>query len=161
MKELSSYIINYETLLIIPYIEDEKKKVIKSKIFEVDDEFIVAKNPFDIISDSCLFFGSSFDGRREGTKNLINCEIKVPIIIEDSKNLIFFPTSSYRSNRNIWVSYKNLITYKKYDLDSTLFKFIGNNDIKINVKYNIVDNQIIRCIKLNDVINKRKMIKSE
>lgn len=160
MKELSSYIINCETLLIIPYIEDENKKVIKSKFFEIDDEFIVNMSPFDIITDSCLFFGSSFDGRREGTRNLINCEIKVPIIIEDSKNLIFFPTSSYRSSRNIWVSYKNLITYKKYSSSYTLFKFFGNNDIKVNVKYNIVDNQIIRCIKLNDVISKRKLIKS-
>ena len=75
MKELSNYVINYETLLIIPYIEDDNKKIIKSKVFELDEEFIVNKSPFEIVSDSCLFFGSSFEGRRQGTINLISCEI--------------------------------------------------------------------------------------
>ena len=65
MKTLNNYIINYETLLIIPY-EDNK-----SKIFEVDEELIVNMKPFDIIKNSCLFFGSSYEGRREGTSSLL------------------------------------------------------------------------------------------
>ena len=112
MKEVESYIINCETLLILSLNDNS------CKVFEFDDVIIVKKSISHIIKDSCLYFGSSLDGRKEGTKSLINCEMKVPIIIEDSQNLIFFPTSSYRNSMNIWVSYNNLLKYSKNDIHS-------------------------------------------
>ncbi len=153
MKELNNYIVNLETLLLIP-VDDNK-----TKVFEMEEEFLVKKNIMTIIKDSCLFFGSSFEGRKEGTKYLLNCGIKVPIIIEDSRSLILFPTLSFKNERNVWVVYNNLLDYKKYDLDNTLFLFKNNNDIKVNVKYNIVDNQVVRCLKLDTIIRKRKEMK--
>ncbi len=150
MKELDEYVINYETLMIMPYGDR------KSKVYEFDEVFIVNKDVISIISDSCLYFGSSLNGRREGTMSLMNYEIKVPIIIEDSQSLIVFPTSSYRNPNNIWVSYNNLLKYSKNDSRSTLLFFKQNNKISVDVRYNIIDNQIIRCIKLEAIINKRK-----
>lgn len=151
MKEKVDYVINYETLLIMPYEND------KSKVYEYDEIFIVNMNVMDIIKNSCLFFGSSLDGRKEGTKHLISCEMKVPIIVEDSGLLIFFPTGSYRNKSNIWISYNNILNYSKIDSNHTMIFFKENNNISINVKYNILDNQIIRCIKLDAVFNKRRL----
>ena len=54
---LDSYEINNETLLIVPYDYG------KSKVYEYDDEFIVNMIPLTIVKNSCMFFGSSFDGR--------------------------------------------------------------------------------------------------
>ena len=87
MKEINEYFINYETLLIMPYCKG------KSKVYEFDEVMIVNMSVSEIIKESCLYFGSSFEGRKEGTKHLINCEMKVPIIVEDSQCLIFFPLS--------------------------------------------------------------------
>ena len=153
MKEINSYVVNLETLLLIPMGDD------CTKVFEMDEEFIVKKDIMSIVKDSCLFFGSSFEGRKEGTKSLLKCGIKVPIIIEDSNNLILFPTLSFKNEKNLWVVYNNLLDYKKYDLENTLFLFKNNNDIKVNVRFNIVDNQVIRCLKLDTIIRKRKEIK--
>ncbi len=153
MKEINNYIVNVETLLLIPVDSN------KTKVFELDQELFVKKGIMEIIKDSCLFFGSSFEGRKEGTKALLKCGIKVPIIIEDSRNLILFPTLSFKNEKNIWVVYNNLVDYKKYDLDNTLFLFKNNNDIKVNVRFNIVDNQVVRCLKLDAIIRKRKAIK--
>ncbi len=150
MKELDDYVINYETLVIMPYGDK------KSKVYEFDEIFIVNKDVLSIINDSCLYFGSSLSGRREGTMSLMNCEIKVPIIIEDSQNLIVFPTSSYKNTKNIWISYNNLLKYSKNDCKSTLLYFKQNNKIVVDIRYNIIDNQIIRCIKLEAIIKKRK-----
>lgn len=150
MREIDNYIINYETLVIVPY---DNKRV---KVYEVDDEFLVNMNVFDIVRNSCLFFGSSLEGRKEGTKALLGCEIKVPIIVEDSRNLIIFPTSSYKSKKNVWIAYQNLLKYSKYSTDITMLSFRNNRNIEVNVRYNIIDNQIIRCIKLDTIITKRK-----
>ena len=148
MKE--SYEINDETLLIIPYDYG------KSKVYEYDDEFIVDMVPLTIIKKSCLFFGASFEGRRDASKDIIGVDMKVPIIIEESRDIIFFPVSSCISKNSIWISYQNLIKYSKIDCNSSMLYFKNNKSIKLNTKYNLIDNQVIRCIKLDTLLCKRK-----
>ena len=148
MKE--SYEINDETLLIIPYDYG------KSKFYEYDDEFIVDMVPLTIIKKSCLFFGASFEGRRDASKDIIGVDMKVPIIIEESRDIIFFPVSSCISKNSIWISYQNLMKYSKVDLKSCLLYFKNDKSIRLGTKYNLVDNQVIRCIKLDTMLNKRK-----
>ena len=148
--DLNDYEINSETLIVEPIDSDT------SMVYELDDEFVVKKSCVSILKDSCLFFGSSFDGRIESTKRFLDCKMKVPIVIEESKNMIFFPTNSFKNEKCIWISYNNLLKYCKNDKYSTLLCFKKNRNIVINIRYNIVDNQIIRCIKLESLWNKRK-----
>ena len=61
----------------------------------------------NIIENSCEYFGSSYLGRHEGTKKLIGITHKAPIIIEESKNLIYFPTTSPRLTDCVWIKYIN------------------------------------------------------
>ena len=35
--------------------------------------------------------GKQREGRKEAVKNMLNIDLKVPILIEDSNNIIFFP----------------------------------------------------------------------
>ena len=104
---MEQYDINMGTLAIIPIDEDS------TKIIEVDNEFIVKENSLKIIDNSCKFFGSSYKGRLEGTKNMIGVNYKAPIVIEDSKNIIFFPISSPRLHECFWISFKNIESYHK------------------------------------------------
>ena len=53
--------------------------------------------------------------------------MKVPIIVEDSKLIIFFPTSSYRGNNCIWISYNNLLKYSRVVI-------YGNEEVLSNIK---------------------------
>ena len=148
--ELLNYEINAETLLILPYDKN------KSKVFEIDCEFIVDLTPLTIIKNSCLYFGCSYEGRRDGTKSIIGVDMKVPIIIEESKCIIFFPTSSCINNNSVWISYQNLLKFSKKNKFSTILYFRENIIIEVDVKYNLIDNQIIRCIKLDSLLNKRR-----
>lgn len=143
------YEINSSTLLLIPI---DLKKV---KVVDLEKETIVNNNIKKIIDNSCKFFGSSLIGRQEGTKNMINVSVKAPIIIEESKNLIFFPTKSPREKDCIWISYNNLIKYIKNGQKVTLF-FKNNIIIDLDISYYIIDNQITRCIKLEKELYKRK-----
>ena len=147
---MSNYEINTETLMIIP-LSDEKSKVV-----EYDGEYIVDMLPLEIIKNSCLFFGCSFEGRRDAVKNMLGIDMKVPILVEDSKNIIFFPITSCIKENSIWISYQNLIKYSKLDKFSTVLYFYNNKSFNVKVKYNLVDNQVIRCIKLNSLLLKRK-----
>ena len=128
----------------------------QSKVFEYDGEFIVNMTSLDIIKHSCLYFGCTYEGRRDSVKEFIGIDMKVPILIEESRNIIFFPTNSCISKNSIWIAYQNLLKYSKLNDFSTILYFRKNKNYKIDVKYKLVDNQVIRCMKLNTFLGKRK-----
>lgn len=150
--ELNDYEINADTLILIP-LEGNKTKVV-----EIDTIFIVKCSTLSIIKKSCLFFGCSYDGRRDAVKHLIGIDMKVPILIEESRNIIFFPTASCVKRNSIWVSYQNLLKYTKFNEFSTVLYFREKKKFKVDVKFNLIDNQVVRCLKLETLLSKRKMI---
>ena len=146
---MDTYEINDDTLAIIPVGE------YKSKIIEKDRTFMVEIPPMKIIQDSCEYFGSSYEGRYLGTKNLIGISHKAPIIIEESKEIIFFPTSSPRLYECAWISLKNVANYRK-DVGNTLIVFNNGNLLNIDISYHSLDNQVLRATRLESVLRLRK-----
>ena len=82
------YEISKGTLAILP---NEKNS---SVVYEDDNRYIIKETPFRIMEDSCKYFGSTYEGRKDGAREMLGAEYKVPIVIEDSSNLIVFPTTS-------------------------------------------------------------------
>lgn len=148
MKE-EYYKINSDTLAIIPI---SKKK---TKIYENDNVLVINKNAKKIISENCEYFGSSYEGRKKGTMELIGITHKAPILIEDSNNLIFFPTSSPRLNDCGWISLNNLDSYQPYDEES-IISFQNNLKLQVGVSNKIIDNQVLRATRLESIARKRK-----
>ena len=148
---MDEYEINIDTQAIIPMGPE------KSKVIEGDKTFIVNQPAIKIIDKSCRFFGSSYQGRFLGTKNLIGISHKAPIIIEETREIIFFPTNSPRQENCAWISLRHLQTYKKTNNTSVL-KFAGGHLINLNVSYGTLDNQVLRATRLESVLRLRKNI---
>ena len=66
----------------------------KTRVYEEDRSFVVDALASEIMEDSCTYFGSSLEGRKKGTHNLIGVSYKAPVIVEESNDMIFFPTTS-------------------------------------------------------------------
>lgn len=145
---MKKYEINKNTLAIIAITNGI------SKVYEKDKTLYVYSPTIKIIDDSCKFFGSSYSGRFEGTKNLLNVSYKSPIIIEEQNKIIFFPTRSPRISSCSWISLNNIDCYYRED-KSTVIKFIGGRKIKIKLSYGVVDNQVLRATRLESTFNKR------
>ena len=96
------YEVSNGTLAIVP---NEEKS---SLVYEDDERFIVEQSPFRIMENSCEYFGSTYEGRKKGTTKLTGITHKVPIIIEESNSIIFFPTKSSRLKDCLWLSLNNL-----------------------------------------------------
>ncbi len=150
---MSSYEISSETLAIIP-IEN-----FCSKVIERDCTKIIQKTPMQIIQDSCHYFGSSYLGRAKGTQKLIGVSHKAPIIIEESREIIFFPTTSPRLYECCWVSLKNIDKYNKYEQNSSVL-FNSGYSLKLNMSYGSLENQVLRATRLESVLRTRKMHKT-
>ena len=80
------YELNKGTLAILPNGDES------SLIYEDERRYIIDNSPMHIMEESCKYFGSSYEGRKDGAKNILGAEYKIPIIIEDSNNIIVFPT---------------------------------------------------------------------
>ena len=143
------YEIDLSTLMLIG-IDDESTKVVTT-----DNEFVVRESCKKIIDNSCKFFGSSLSDRIKATNRLVKMASKTPIVVEESRNILFFPLKSTREKNNIWVSFNNLDTYKK-DGNKTLFIFKCNKQISLNFSYYIIDNQVTRSLMLDYEINIRR-----
>lgn len=132
-----NYEINENTLLIIP-VSDEI-----SKIYELNETFFISKSVKHIIDHSCKYFGSSYSGRYEGTKHLIGMNYKLPIIIEETKEIIFFPTCSPRQKECCWLSLSNIENYKSngkktkqvYNLKKTSLSILICLMVLLKIKY--------------------------
>lgn len=146
---MDEYEINEDTLALIS-LDD------KTKVFEKDKTFTVSKQTNLIMEDSCAYFGSSLSGRQKGTQNLIGVSYKAPIIVEESKNIIFFPTNSPRQKKCNWISLNNLERYYSKN-DKIVLEFKNQQKIMLNLSYGIIDNQILRATRLEAVLRGRKM----
>ncbi|MBO5530603.1 MAG: competence protein ComK [Bacilli bacterium] len=143
-----SYEINCDTLALIPVSEKETKIIERNNIFNVNNSVM------NIIENSCEYFGSSYLGRHEGTKKLIGITHKAPIIIEESKNLIYFPTTSPRLENCIWIALNNIKTYERKN-GKTELQFINNQKLRLDISFGSLDNQVLRATKLESVLRKR------
>lgn len=146
---MKNYEINKETLAILPTTN------YKSKIIEVNNEFEINKTPMQIIEDSCQYFGSSYYGRSKGTKNMTGITHKSPIIVEETSELIFFPTNSPRLYECCWISLNNI--EKHYEKESKGYiTFKNGYNLNSNISYGSLDNQILRASRLESILRKRK-----
>mgnify|MGYP000849135981 FL=1 len=146
---MSEYEINKDTFAILPIGKTQ------SRIIEKDHTFIVNVTPMQIISDNCSYFGSSYNGRFSGTKKLIGVSHKAPIIIEETNEVIFFPTNSPRLDDCAWISLKNLYNYKRNNENSMVI-FTNGDLLDLDISYGILDNQVLRAARLESVLRLRK-----
>lgn len=147
---MNKYEFSKGTLAIIPNGEDG------SLVLEDTDKYIIEAKPFKIMEDSCKYFGSSYEGRKEGAKNILGAEYKVPIVIEDSSNLIAFPTTSPQASDCAWISLKRVYNIFKIDNYSTKIVFDNNEEIIVPCSFRSVENQLSRASRLDLVLKNRK-----
>ena len=145
---MNEYEINEDTLAIIPIKN-------KTKVYEKYETFIVDKPVNKIMEDSCEYFGSSLEGRQKGTANLIGVTHKAPIIIEETKELIFFPTTSPRLPKCAWISLQNIENHYRYH-NKIFVMFKNNKKIEFDISYGVLDNQILRATRLESILRQRK-----
>ena len=133
------YEINSDTLAIIPYQKG------KSKILELNDEYIVDLTPYQVIENSCSYYGSSLNGRIKGSKNIIGSYYKLPVIVSERNNIVFFPLK--KGNCWWWINF-NSVKYFEKTSNGVLVSF--KNELKkyISVSYTIFNNQMLKCSRL-------------
>lgn len=143
------YEVNYDTQVILP-IEGSKSKVIES-----DNEYVVNQTVQEVLEHSCEYFGSSYEGRKEGTRKMLGITHKSPIIVEESQKMIFFPTTSPERLDCIWVNLEKIEKYYKVDNKKSAIIFKKGDKLEFDVSFGSLSNQILRATRLKFVLDER------
>ena len=142
--------INKGTLAVIS-MEDGK-----TKILEDSQDYIIPCSSYDILDHSCKYFGSSYEGRRAGAKAIIGANYKLPIVIQDNLNIVFFPTMSPTDKRCIWIAVNKIKSYIAEQFNTTRIIFENDMELVVPISYRVVENQIYRSTRLVHLLNERR-----
>lgn len=145
-----NYEISRGTLAIVPNEGDS------SMIYEDETQYIVPEKPFKIMEDSCKYFGSTYEGRKNGARDILGAEYKVPIVVEDENNLIVFPTTSPLAEDCVWISLKRVKNIEKNDFNTTKVIFDNNTEIVVDCSYRTMENQLSRASRLDLILRNHK-----
>jgi len=146
--EIDSYEINKDTCAIINYSNEI------SQVIEKKQEYLLPKKTFEVMEDSCAYYGSSYEGRLKGTKMMLGCNYKLPIIIEETNDIIFFPTGGAGSEKCSWISLNHVLKYEDYK-GYTKVTFIGGKTIILKMAVSSFETQLLRATRLQNLLKKR------
>ena len=145
----TDYVINNETVVMMS-IDDSC-----CMVYEKDCSFKIENNILNILKESCNYFGSSFSGRIEGSKYILNYNYKLPIIVDESREIIVFPIHGYDSLNNCIICANQILNYEKVK-DGIIIYLENGNKIKINESFGIFENQYLKSLNLLNILRKRK-----
>ena len=145
---MKDYEINEETYAIIA------QDLGKTRVIEKECEYDVTKDAYKVMDDSCKYYGSSYKGRIEAAKELLNCSYKLPIIVEESSVLIFFPIKSSLLDDCCWINLNSIKNIEKVD-NKTKIVFKNGKEEIFDISKLSLENQIYRSSKLESIIFKR------
>lgn len=150
---MKNYEININTVALIGEADGTTKVIEKEEILQI------SKPVNEVMNNSCKYFGSSYEGRMKSSKFLLNADYKLPIIVEESSALIFFPTSSPRNKDCTWINLNHIKSYAKDDLNSKII-LKNNEEIKLPISYGSLNSQILRSSHLKEVFFSNKINKN-
>lgn len=145
---MENYEINEETYAVI------SNKYGKTKIIEENKEYDIENDAYKVMDESCKYYGSSYKGRLEGAKTLLNCSYKLPILVEESSVLIFFPIKSSLLDDCCWINLNSIKSIEKLDNKSKI-TFKNGKEYVFDISKLSLENQIYRSSKLESIIFKR------
>src|SRR4051812_32643745 len=140
-QQIEEYEVNSCTMYIEPVEYGSK---IYSHAVELEDEFLSPYKPLDIIKNSCAYFGVDYESRKRGTRNLIGYNRKIPIVIEPTNHMFFFPTASPDSPECIWFSHEHIENCHRVAAQQTLIIFRNKQSRVFPVSYSTIQTQMLR-----------------
>ena len=145
---MKDYEINEDTIAVIPIGYE------RTKIIELENEYIIEKKAYKVMDESCIFYGSTYKGRLAAAKKILECSYKLPILVEESQNIIFFPTKSSLEEDCCWINFNYVKNVIKNDKKCTI-NFINDKRLDFSISKLSIENQIARSTKLSYVLQKR------
>lgn len=108
-------------------------------------EYIIPSTTTKVIDNACKYYGSSLEGRLDGTRGISKIVYKPPIAIDPASGMFFFPTTSPRSKTCSWIAHSHIAFVKpKNNKKATEIVFKNGRNVVLPVSYSSINRQVER-----------------
>ncbi|MFG6119240.1 MULTISPECIES: competence protein ComK [Thalassobacillus] len=99
------YLINKKTMMVKPNLQEGK---LAALILE-DSHVVCAKMSVqNILNNSCILYGSSFNGRRDFARAFLHTDKKLPIEVSSPSGIVMFPLRDNITGEQVWFNYHHV-----------------------------------------------------
>lgn len=126
-----------------------------SHVLEDQTKFYVRHKPSKMIDLACKFFGSSLKGRQTGTKEISSMTSKLPISIDPSSGMYFFPTLSPTNPNCSWIAHTHIKDIREIANQRTEIIFSNDQAVVVDVSYGSIMNQVNRTAQYRYILDHR------
>jgi competence protein ComK len=139
MLAVKDYVINRNTMAIMTITHDEYR----TKILEPNKIIYCRKTPSMLITEACLDGGSTYIGRKDAMKRMLRTSSKLPIPINPTNGIFFFPNKSPKESECNWFSFFHIKNYIKSNQDKskTAITFIDHSTEDVDTSYSSISRQ--------------------
>ncbi|WP_102026468.1 competence protein ComK [Salirhabdus sp. Marseille-P4669] len=143
MVILKDYKINRNTMALLHVPSAEYQ----TRILEKDKEIYCTKTSMQLIKEACISGGSTYIGRKKAMEKILRVKSKLPIPINPTEGLFFFPNMSPKEHNCTWISFFNINDYKKFGNDITKTEVVlsDNRKIIVNTSFMSMNRQFGLC----------------
>ena len=136
--------------------KENKDGTFNTFVMEEIREYVIKTTPTKVIDSACRFFGSTLEGRLQGTKDISNITHKAPITIDPSSGMYFLPTASPKNEKCSWIAHSHIEhIYPKNNHRKTQILFKNGKNIIVDVSYGSMLNQIQRTAQFRYLLDTR------
>ena len=142
------YEINEETVALIPVNSHT------TRVIELSKDYIVPQSAFTIMEENCEYYGSTYNGRIKAAQKILNFSYKLPLLVEETEKIIFFPTKASASSDCCWIN-PNFVTKREKCGKNIKVQFQNGIVEKFNMSKLSFENQLMRANMLDSMLTKR------
>lgn len=137
-----------------------------SRLYFLGGEVVeVATSPRSILEKLCLMMGSSMQGRMDAFKHLVKVQKKVPVLVSQCRECIFFPTNGVNVEDGIWLQYKYIKKVTSVTTSKCIVHFNDGNEMVLPVGCRVIYKQLKRCREffsaISSTVDSREIIDGE
>lgn len=146
---MKNYLINNDTVALL-------KKCDKSIIYTLDDIKVINNNLKFILEYNCNYYGSSLDGRKKCAKSILNVKYRIPIIIDESHNIILLQLNSFRDKECLFLVANKILDMEEIN-NCLKITCINNQEFYVNLSKSSLEKMLLQSFKLNNTLKSRKI----
>lgn len=145
MQNIVNYDVEVTPLTMAVLSQETETGELGTHILDERLEYIVQTTPTKIIENACKYYGSTLEGRLDGTRGISKFVYKPPIAIDPSSGMFFFPTSSPKHKTCSWIAHSHIAYINpKHNQRETEIIFKNGRNILLPVSYGSINNQVQR-----------------
>jgi len=106
----------------------------------------IQENAQDYLAGWCLALGSSLRGSADVVRHHLDVKQKLPVLVDPTDRLLFFPTLSKEHPECVWINYAKIRKLKA--LTTGTLVIFGQRELEVDIGIRSIRMQVRRCEKL-------------